>query len=215
MSSDARRVDASSFEFSVVHHIGDHPDPDHLQLLRDFLSAEQAFRGCLGTEGPSHRTTADHGVWTTRTRWRDVECFVAWMVSPQRQALLKRAEALGYDYQASTNWQGYAEWLQLPGRRSPPIWKTNLLVLLCIYPTVLLLNRHLSRLELESASLILIGNILSVGLTGWLLIPWCQRLVERWLVGQLGRAAAVLTSLSITAVIALIWALARWVGSGA
>lgn len=149
--SDAGPADASSFVFCVAHQIGAHPDAAHLQLLRDFLNAEQACRGCLGSEGPTQLEATQPGVWTTRTRWRDVDCFVAWMVSPQRQALLRRAEALGYAYQASTNWKGYAEWLRLPGRRSPPIWKTNLLVLLCLYPTVLLLNRHLNRLQLESA----------------------------------------------------------------
>jgi hypothetical protein len=94
---------------------------------------------------------------------------------------------------------------------APPTWKVNLLVLLCLYPTVLILNSLIDPLGLGYSSSILVGNMCSVALTGWLLVPAAQRLYGRWISGRSGRRASQLTLLSIATLLLLSWAISQQV----
>ena len=120
------------------------------------------------------------------------------MVSEQRQDLLRQMEGRGYRYSASTNWRGFSAWTaDRDASNPPPAWKVNLLVLLCLYPTVLILNSLITPLGMGYSTAILLGNICSVALTGWVLVPAAQKLYANWFNGRLKRRGNQLALLSI------------------
>ena len=134
------------------------------------------------------------------------------MVSRERSQLLKAMDGLGYSCSAETNWKGYAAWVTEDQQaEAPPTWKVNLLVLLCLYPTVLILNSLINPLGLGYSSSILVGNICSVALTGWLLVPAAQRLYGRWISGRSRGRDSQLALLSIAALLLLSWAISQQV----
>ncbi len=66
-----------------------------------------------------------------------------------------------------------------------PAWKSALLVVLCLYPTVILLSKSLSpalsRIGIGQAAAIFVGNVISVALLQWVLVPAASRPFRRWL----------------------------------
>jgi antibiotic biosynthesis monooxygenase (ABM) superfamily enzyme len=134
------------------------------------------------------------------------------MVSRERSRLLREMDGLGYSCSAETNWKGYAAWVAEDQEAdAPPIWKVNLLVLLCLYPTVLILNGLINPLGMGNSSAILVGNVCSVALTGWLLVPAAQRVYRRWISGSNSGRGNQLALLSIATLLWLSWAISQQV----
>ena len=203
---------AQGFVFQVEHTLQGDAQALAMRELKRLLAAERNWPGCLNTVGPDRIDPATPHRLITRTHWRDVDCFVGWMVSRERSELLKAMDGLGYSCSAETNWKGYAAWVAEDQQSdAPPTWKVNLLVLLCLYPTVLILNSLIDPLGLGYSSSILVGNMCSVALTGWLLVPAAQRLYGRWISGRSGRRASQLTLLSIATLLLLSWAISQQV----
>lgn len=77
---------------------------------------------------------------------------------------------------------GFGGWFSL-GEASVKTWKQASVVLLALYPTVLALNEILGWLipDVPYLLAILIGNILSVALLSWVLMPRLTRLLDGWL----------------------------------
>ena len=201
---------AQGFVFQVEHTLHGDAQAQALRELKRLLAAERNWPGCLNTVGPDRIDAATPHRLITRTHWRDVDCFVGWMVSRERSQLLKAMDVLGYSCSAQTNWKGYAAWVaENQQADAPPTWKVNLLVLLCLYPTVLILNSLINPLGLGYSSSILVGNICSVALTGWLLVPAAQRLYSRWISGRSRGRDSQLALLSIAALLLLSWAISQ------
>jgi antibiotic biosynthesis monooxygenase (ABM) superfamily enzyme len=63
------------------------------------------------------------------------------------------------------------------------VWKENVLVLVGLYPTVILFSvvvaPHLA--WTGDALGMLLGNVVTVGLLGWPLLPWLRRRFAWWL----------------------------------
>ena len=203
---------AQGFEFQVEHTLPEGSPELALRELKRLLDAERSWPGCLGTEGPDPIDGTTPNRLITRTQWRDVDCFVGWMVSRERSQLLQAMDELGYSYCAATNWRGYAAWVAGEAQADvPPAWKVNLLVLLCLYPTVLILNSVINPLGMGYSSSILVGNICSVALTGWLLVPAAQRCYKQWINGRSSRRGNRLALLSIAAMLWLSWVISQQV----
>ena len=199
---------AQGFVFQVEHTLHGDAQAQALRELKRLLAAERNWPGCLNTVGPDPIDTTTPHRLITRTHWRDVDCFVGWMVSRERSQLLKAMDGLDYSCSAETNWKGYAAWVAEDQQAdAPPTWKVNLLVLLCLYPTVLILNSLINPLGMGYSSSILVGNICSVALTGWLLVPAAQRVYGRWISGRNSGRGNQLALLSITALLLLSWAI--------
>ncbi len=203
---------AQGFVFQVEHTLQGDTQALALRELKRLLAAERNWPGCLETVGPDRIDAATPHRLITRTHWRDVDSFVGWMVSRKRSQLLRAMDGLAYSCSAETNWKGYAAWVAEDQQTdAPPTWKVNLLVLLCLYPTVLILNSLINPLGLGYSSAILVGNICSVGLTGWLLVPTAQRVYARWISGRNSGRYNQLTLLSIAALLLLSWAISHQV----
>jgi len=214
MTGTPRRDSAAAqgFVFQVEHTLQGDAQAQALRELKRLLAAELNWPGCLDTVGPDPIDAATPHRLITRTHWRDVDCFVGWIVSRQRSQLLKAMDGLGYSCSAETNWKGYAAWVADDQQDdAPPTWKVNLLVLLCLYPTVLILNSLINPLGLGYSSSILVGNICSVALTGWLLVPGAQRLYNRWISGRSRGRDSQLALLSIAALLLMSWAISQQV----
>ena len=204
--------EAPGFAFQVEHTLQSDSQALALRKLKRLLAAERNWPGCLGTVGPDLVDANTPNRLITRTHWRDVDCFVGWMVSRERSRLLREMDGLGYSCSAETNWKGYAAWVAEDQEAdAPPTWKVNLLVLLCLYPTVLILNSLINPLGLGYSSAILVGNICSVALTGWLLVPAAQRVYRRWISGSNSGRGNQLALLSIAALLWLSWAISQQV----
>ena len=202
--------ETKGFEFQVEHHLQSESQQLALRELERLLASERDWPGCLGTVGPDLIDATAPNRYITRTHWKDVDCFVRWMVSSERSKLLLAMEGLGYSYSAETNWRGYASWIAGEADSDPPpTWKVNLLVLLCLYPTVLVLNSLITPLGLGYSTAILLGNICSVALTGWLLVPAAQRFYARWVNGSSSRRYNQKALLSIVALLFVSWAISR------
>ena len=201
---------SQGFVLQVEHTLQSHSQAPALEELKRLMNAERNWPGCLGTDGPELIDADRPNHLITRTHWRDVDCFVDWMVSRERNQLLRAMDGLGYSCSAETNWRGYAAWVADNKQGDgPPTWKVNLLVLLCLYPTVLILNGVINPLGLGYSSSILVGNICSVALTGWLLVPAAQRVYGRWISGRNSRRGNQLALLSIAALLWLSWTVSQ------
>ena len=121
---------------------------------------------------------------TTHVRFKELEQCLRWIDSPERRELITEAEKLvGYRFRFHLDASSFDQWLQTRGASRTPIWKVNLLVWLALYPSVMLLmwlgGSTLSQLSLPLNKLI--SNLITVLLTGYLLVPWLSRLYANWL----------------------------------
>jgi len=113
----------------------------------------------------------------------------AWMESPERKALIAEADPLTEEFHTREVRAGFEQWFTEAGSSGAPlpVWKMDFLVLLLLYPIVFLWGVWVGtpyldkQLHMSFAVALFLGNIVSVGLTGFL-VPWtANRLFGWWL----------------------------------
>lgn len=109
----------------------------------------------------------------------------AWLDSPERKKLVDEAAPLTEEFHARIASSGFEQWFRdvAPAGANLPVWKMDMLVLLMLYPIVFLWSvwvglPYLS--DLSFAVALFIGNVVSVGLTGFL-VPWVAKRFGWWL----------------------------------
>jgi uncharacterized protein len=129
-----------------------------------------------------------------RTRWWSVLRFRTpseldgWMRSAERaEALPALRSALGEDFtdlSASTPFGSIVR-VHDGQARATPNWKSAMMVLLVLYPTVMLLSRFVGPVftswGVPQWLSMWLSQILSVGLMTWFLMPWVTGWFRRWL----------------------------------
>lgn len=173
------------FVYTIHSSIGASQREDYQNIQERMNDAAQAFSGYLG----QHVAYEDSGTGselkvTTHVRFEKLEQCLRWLDSPQRRELLNQAEKLiGYQYRFHLDTKSFDQWIQAKGTSRTPIWKVNLLVWLALYPSVMLLiwlgGSTLGQLSLPLN--MLISNLITVLITGYLLVPWLSRLYSNWL----------------------------------
>lgn len=137
--------------------------------------------------GYSQRLPKDNGVgWMTLMRFASIEDLNRWMSSPVRQALIEESKdlvAVSYQHRVDASFPG---WVPTDASgKTPPNWKTTMLVLLGLYPIVcieiLFLMKKLSELGIPSALAGFIGNAISVTLVAYITMPALCRWLDWWL----------------------------------
>jgi antibiotic biosynthesis monooxygenase (ABM) superfamily enzyme len=145
---------------------------------RDWANRIDQMEGTFPGFRGSYVQPPDPGgtVWTTLLRFDTVEKLNAWLNSPQRASLLKESENLVdrvVVQRVDTSFPGWVPRDPVTGK-SPPSWKTAVLVVMVLFPVVMLelkfLTPHLVRI-LNPAVATLIGNAISVALVTWPLMP--------------------------------------------
>ena len=194
------------FDFIVEHRLASNSQDQILKKLEQFVICgwylDASSRRTLPQSKPA-------SIGTSRTRWQtSTVCGVDGQRSTPEPD--QGPGGTGYAYSARTDWRGFGAWVSTDRTEDqPPAWKLNLLVLLCLYPTVLILNSLINPLGWGYSSAILIGNICSVALTGWILVPGAQKMYSDWFNGRLPPRRGKLALLSILALILLIWSISQ------
>jgi len=112
----------------------------------------------------------------------------AWLASPERRKLVEEAEPLTEEFHTRMVRSGFEQWFHEAGAGAArlPVWKMDMLVLLMLYPIVFLFGVFVAtplfsnKLALPFAISLFLGNIVSVGLTGFL-VPWVANRFGWWL----------------------------------
>lgn len=111
----------------------------------------------------------------------------AWLDSPVRRQLVEEAEPLTEEFHARMG-TGFEQWFrdESGGGGSLSVWKMDMIVLLLLYPIVFLWGVWFgmpvlqNQFNMNFALSLFIGNIFSVGLTGFL-VPWVANHMGWWM----------------------------------
>src|SRR5262249_13641551 len=110
----------------------------------------------------------------------------SWLDSPVRGQWIAQLRTQASNFEVNALPEGFGPWFAGLSRRTeaaPPSWKMALTVLLALYPTVMGLTIFPwpYTIHLGYALAMLIGNILSVSILQWALMPLLIRLLGPWL----------------------------------
>jgi antibiotic biosynthesis monooxygenase (ABM) superfamily enzyme len=166
-----------------THRVVPDKVPAYLDWRRRAIAAQAHHPGYLATEFFKPHGKFDE--WVDIVRYDSISDLSEWMESQERRDLLKELEPIVesvHEHQVT----GLEGWFALnrgaATSRAIPSWKQALAVLFALYPTVMFLT-FLNPL-MHSVSMpvqMLIGNILSVAILTWLVMPQVSQLLNFWL----------------------------------
>lgn len=172
------------------------PDRDrHFEDAQARLAARIA--SFSGFEGSAVLGPRDNGRWFAVLRFRTEHQLDEWMRSRERmEALPELRSELTEDFTVTRSTSfGSIVRLQDGKARITPAWKTAMLILLVLYPTVMTISRFLGPVLVERGTPIWLSTwlsqIVSVGLLTWLLMPAVTKRFRRWLDPVDGSTTAV------------------------
>lgn len=204
----------------LVSHLIDPADQDAFLAWQDRVTdAERQFPGFRGSE--LYRPVPGvQDEWTVLYRYDNDQHASAWLESDQRQQLLRDGERFN-DFRLHRISSPFGSWFAPPDgdeeQERQPDWKTALSVLVALYPTVVLLTLAISEIWPAGPlwATLLVGNICSVSLLTWLVMPVVTRVLRFWLVPgrQMTRArldfVGAVASIGFLTVAALVF----WLGT--
>ena len=158
----------------------------------DFIAAEQeltqAASGFSGYEGTTLFVDEHAGTAVSVLRFRTERQLAAWVSSRERgEALAELRSSLTHDFETMSATTAFGTTVRTDhGRvRQTPNWKSAMMVLLVLYPTVMILSRFLGpvldRLGAQPWLALWLSQVCSVGLMQWWLMPWAAKPFRRWL----------------------------------
>ncbi len=203
---------APPFTHRFLHRVQPAGVAAFLAMEDRLMAAARRQPGFVAETAPAPLGRDPHGgalLYASELSFTTPGAFMGWMDCQERRDLLNAGERGGYRYEGRSDWEGYARWLGEAGRAAVPVWKVNLLVLVVLYPTVAVLRVLLKPLPLDGPSGLLLGNLCTVALTGWWLVPWISRRCRPWLEGTASRRGASLTLVTILASLGLMLQLFR------
>lgn len=163
-------------------------EDEFLAWEAEIEAAEVEFPGFLGhrIERP---VDADSEEWTVIIAFDSDEHLERWLASPERRALLARAQAFNEELRLERTSYGFGFWNQNAGAAPSRhrIFKENLLVLLVLYPTVFLWGYAAGTPLFTDVlgwpwwAVLFVGNVASTQLLGWWFVPWAMKAFRRWL----------------------------------
>jgi uncharacterized protein len=149
----------------------------------EISAAEARYDGFLGhrVERPVEGAQDD---WVIVVTFASAAQLDAWLDSPERAALLERSRAFAADLRLTRTSHGFGFWSR--DDEPDPVFKSNLLVLLMLYPFVFLWGYFVSTPLIDHQGVpfwlsLFIGNLVSTQLLGWFLVPWAFRRFRWWL----------------------------------
>lgn len=166
-----------------THRVADEKVRDYLAWRRKAIAAQAHYPGYLATEFFEPHGKMDE--WVDVVRYDSLKDLEHWMESKERRDLLEELDSI-VESRHAHRVTGLEGWFAMnrPGETAagPPSWKQALAVLFALYPTVMALTFLNSLWQSRSLSVrMLFGNILSVALLTWLVMPAVSRLLGFWL----------------------------------
>ncbi|WP_193044633.1 antibiotic biosynthesis monooxygenase [Mycolicibacterium baixiangningiae] len=158
----------------------------------EFVSAQRRL-GTAVAQAPGYEGTAlfpadDAGDWLSVVRFRTDRRLADWLSSVRRtEALPELRSSLADDFSSLAQTTPFGTTVRVDdGRlRMTPNWKSAMMVMLVLYPTVMLLSRFFGPvLDGWGAApwlALWISQVVSVVLMQWWLMPGATRLFRRWL----------------------------------
>jgi hypothetical protein len=193
----------------VVSHPVAAPDEEAFLAWQDRVTdAERQFDGFRGAE-LFRPVPGVQDEWTALYRFDTDEHLNAWLESPQRQRLLDQGKRFK-EFKLHRISSPFGSWFEPPegegAGEGPAQWKTALSVLVGLYPTVVLLTLavHGAWPTAELWVSLLIGNILSVSLLTWVVMPVVTRALRFWLAAEDSRASARLDAIGALVSVAFL-----------
>uniref|UniRef100_A0A5Q5CAT6 Antibiotic biosynthesis monooxygenase n=1 Tax=Mycobacterium sp. (strain JLS) TaxID=164757 RepID=A0A5Q5CAT6_MYCSJ len=186
----------------------------------EFLATQR----CLGiavADAPGYEGTAlfppdDAGRWLSVVRFRSDRRLADWLSSARRaEALPELRSTLVEDFSSLAQTTPFGTTVRVDdGRlRMTPNWKSAMMVMLVLYPTVMLLSRFLGPVldgwSVQPWLALWLSQVASVVLMQWWLMPAATGLFRRWLdpVDGAGRTTTLRGAAVVVAVYALTLAL--------
>src|SRR6266851_74092 len=171
-----------------THKVSKERVQDYLDWRRKAIAAQAKHPGYLATEFFQPHGSQDE--WVDIVRYDSVAHLNEWVESKDRQELLKQLDSI-VESMHSHRVTGLEGWFAINrGHDSdappPPSWKQALAVLVALYPTVMILG-FLTNPLMQSLSLpvqMLIGNLLSIIVLTWVVMPFVTRVLGFWLAAR-------------------------------
>lgn len=214
----SQQVMMGSADEDVVTVVVSHPvDPGHeddfIAWQQRVTESERAFPGFLGSE-LFRPVPGVQDEWTAMFRFDTEQHLNSWLESPGRRKLLEEGSQF-QDFELHRVASPFGSWFAFDDNRAtaPAAWKTAISVLVGLYPTVFLLTLGISELWPAGRlwETLLLGNILSVCLLTWVVMPVVTRALRFWLAPAGGHATrrvdliGVGVSVAFLAVAALVF----------
>lgn len=199
---DVREAGAATM---IVHAVpAEHVDA-FVAWQHAIAEAAAAFAGYQGSE--LYPPVAGTDDWVLVIQFDDHAALQAWLDSPVRAERLAALPAELREHRLETMPAGFGSWVvDVAGRRPRvPHWKSFLLVLVGLYPTVMILSIVVApRTEpLGLAVAVLVGNIASVAFLEWVGMPVLNRFLGPWLRAG-GRDGRVANAVGLVGIVAAI-----------
>lgn len=180
----------------------------------EFVAAQRrlgtAVAQAAGYEGTALFPPDDTGGWLSVVRFRTDRRLADWLSSARRtEALPALRSSLSEDFSSVAQTTPFGTTVRVDdGRlRMTPNWKSAMMVMLVLYPTVMLLSRFLGPVLDEWGAApwlaLWVSQVVSVVLMQWWLMPGATRLFRRWLDPVDGAARA--TSVRGAAVVLAVY----------
>jgi antibiotic biosynthesis monooxygenase (ABM) superfamily enzyme len=150
--------------------------------LADASSRFSGFEGCC-TFAP-----ATGGDSMSVLRFRTERQLATWLGSPERvEALGALRRSLSREFSLVSSTTAFGATVRTENGRTAvtPKWKTAMLILLVLYPTVMLLSRFLGPVLNHAGAppwlAMWLSQVVSVAALQWVLMPWAGRRFRLWL----------------------------------
>lgn len=199
------------------HQLVDGSSGQFLDSQRELTSAATAFSGYEGTSLFMEGQCA-----LSVLRFRADRHLAAWTSSRRREdALPGLRSSLTTDFDSVSSTTSFGTTVRTEGGRMlmTPNWKSVLMVMLVLYPTVMLLSRFLGPildgLGAEPWLSLWLSQVVSVVLMQWWLMPWASKPFRRWLdpvdgAGWRSSLAGAMVILLLCAATLLLFDSVRW-----
>lgn len=195
---ESRGYWCSTSDFVIVDG---HEPPQGVGAFRHSVAEgrEGAFRAIqnelnqVGARFPGYLGTAlfepdAGGEWQSLVRFRTAEQLSQWLRSDERAAVLGELRtSLTKEFAPVSSTTPFATTVRTENGRTimTPDWKSAMLVLLVLYPTVMILSRFLGpvfdRFGAQPWLALWLSNVISVSALQWWLMPSITRPFRRWL----------------------------------
>ena len=168
-----------------LHSVAAGKEAEFVAAQGDLTLSSSVFPGY---EGTAVFPADSSGQWMSVLRFRAPGQLASWMRSHERQEALPRLRGeLTRDFAELPRSAPFGSTVRFDHgqTRITPAWKTAMLVLLCLYPTAMLLTKFLSpalsHLGFTQSLSFFVGNVVSIVALQWVLVPAVSRPFRRWL----------------------------------
>jgi antibiotic biosynthesis monooxygenase (ABM) superfamily enzyme len=178
-------IEAAAGTSAFRHSVAAGKEAEFVRIQDRLALASSQFPGYEGTV----LLPPDGGdEWVSMLRFRTPEQLAAWLRSSERdEALPGLRSSLTRGFDAVSRTTPFATTVRVQGGRTlmTPNWKSAMLVLLVLYPTVMVLSRFfgplLDRVGTEPWLALWVSQVISVSALQWWLMPTVTRPFRNWL----------------------------------